>query len=592
MTDLELQEKFIEHCVTEGLVPVHKMAQARIIAESAGRQIYEVLEDIHLLSQNQLNQALSETTGVPPLDPFLESYKTLFSEETLCMISHKLAISKLVFPLWVKDGALHVVMANPTDTATIDAISKMSGFPVEAHVCYFKNVIRAVVRYYSYISGKRFEVIVKDAIDEITGKKTIIAPPSIWVEPLSEALFREVKLFPGNIEPPKEGEVAINQLVQKIIDNAIYIGASDIHIEPFADVVKVRLRRDGILDSQWYVPNEIKSYLYNRIKVMANLDLTSSNKPQDGHIPYENILPVGVDIRVATVPTEHGERIVLRLLDKNRTLLHPEAIGMEPEDQRLYQKQIQAPQGLVLLTGPTGSGKTTTIYVGLDQLNTDERCIITIEDPVEYELSGVSQVQIDPRQNFGFSNALRAILRQNPDVVLLGEIRDPESAQVAVSASSTGHLVFSTLHTNSAADAVTRLISMDADPFVLSSSLQMIVGQRLVRRLCNKCKQPIIPSQEQAVMLGLVQEGLSDETFHGPVGCDACFGHGYLGRIGVFELLAVDDAVRNMIVSQAPSIRIQQYAVENGMRTMRQDALRKAARGITSLDEVIKRTAL
>jgi type II secretory ATPase GspE/PulE/Tfp pilus assembly ATPase PilB-like protein len=592
MDTTRLQEEFIRHCVApeRDLIKSHKMSQARLIAEWTGQEIYEVLMDLQLMNLEEINAALAAVTGVPAVDPLTESFRTLYAKKTLSLVSHRIALEQRVFPLWVQNGRLHLVMANPTDDELVRAVEKMAHYPVQRHVCLGKNILRAVVRYYNLSQDKSFEAMIRDALDEIKGKKKVEPLPSIWSEPLGQALTREIRVFPAAARDaaPRDSEVGIAQIVQRIIDNAIFLGASDIHFEPFENVIKVRFRKDGILFSQWFVPNELRTHLVNRIKVMSGIDPTISKRPQEGYIAYENVLPVGVDIRVSIVPSFFGERIVLRLLDKHRGLFNPVLLGMSADDLHLFLAKIRSPQGLILMTGPTGSGKTTTIYAALSHLNTEDKCIITIEDPIEYELKGINQIQVDPRFDMGFSDAFKSILRQNPDIVLLGEIRDPESAQVAVNASSTGHLVISTLHTNDASHAVPRLLSMGCDPHVLSNSLQLVVAQRLLRRLCPHCKRPDSLGTDRLRALDLSNDDVQGGSYFAAGGCPACNQLGYLGRIGAFEMLRPDEAIRELILQKQPGLFIFRQARQTGMKTIYEDALRLAAEGITSLDEVIR----
>lgn len=591
MTYDELAKVFLDHCIKNNLIPAHKISQAQMIADVSDRDIYELLLDTQLLNIDLLNELLSKITGYPFLDPLYESIHKPYAKETLYTLSHKLAFENMIFPIKIEEGSLHLAMANPTDEQVVRTVEAVAKYPVKRYVCYFKNIMRAVVRFYTYLGGKTFEVIVTDALDEVSGKKKIEAPPSIWNEPIAKAMTREIRLFSGQQDPPREGEVAISLLVQKIINNAIYLGVSDIHIEPFEEVIKVRFRKDGVLFAQWYIPIRLQSNLVNRLKVMANMDPTAHSKPQGGYISYENIVIVGVDIRASTVPTMYGERFAMRLLDKSRTLLNPADLGLNENELKLFATKIKSPQGLILMTGPTGSGKTTTIYAALDQLNRESSSIITIEDPIEYQMLGISQIQIKPKQELGFAEVFREVLRQDPDVILLGEIRDSDSAKVAVTASSTGHLVFSTLHTNNAASSIPRLISMGTDSFVLSDTLELIIAQRLVRRLCPHCKKEDELHEDRLKELGLDAKELKDGNFFAPQGCKQCNFTGYISRIGVFELLNPNEQIREMIIHKEPSLHIERQAQESGMVNMRQDAMDKARKGIVSLDEVIRVTS-
>ncbi|MDP8256497.1 MAG: ATPase, T2SS/T4P/T4SS family [Candidatus Alcyoniella australis] len=590
----DLRDLFLNSCIEQQCLSPYKVPQAQMLAKASGKEIFDVLLDLGLLSLDQINNILSRVSGYPKLDPLVESLRHPPTKEALACVSQKVAINSRVFPLRIEDGELQLVMANPTDDSAVRAIQEMCGYPVKRFVCYPKNVLRTVARYYSAYGRKSFEELVQDGLDEVSGKRRIEPIQSIWTEPLGQALYREISLFPRQKQfeeqPPEPGEVAVSLLVRKILDNAIFLGASDVHFEPFQDVIKVRFRRDGVLFSQWFIPDLLRTNLFNRIKIIGGMNPSITRRTQSGHIKYDPARMIGVDIRASIVPTLFGERLALRLLDKGRTLLNPLTLGMEPDDLRTFMGKIISPQGLILITGPTGSGKTTTIYSALDTLNQEERCIMTIEDPIEYLMSGVSQVQIDQRNDLGYAAAFREVLRQDPNVILLGEIRDSESAEVAVSASATGHLVFSTLHTNDAAGAVQRLISMGADAFVIADSLQLIIAQRLVRRLCLHCKQPDELSEERLQQLGLSSEQLADGKYYRPVGCPRCKNMGYQGRIAVFEILQPNSELRGMINENRPARDIKQAAVKAGMRTIRCDALLKAGLGITSLDEVVRVT--
>lgn len=591
MTNNELSSVFLDYCIRNNLIPAHKISQAQMIAEVSDRDIFELLLDTQLLHVDQLNEILSKITGYPFLDPLYESIHKPFAKETLYTLSHKLAFENMIFPIKIDQGSLHLVMANPTDEAVIKKVETIAKYPVKRYICYFKNIMRAVVRFYTYLGGKSFETLVTDALDEVSGKKKIDVPPSIWTEPIAKAMTREINFFNLQPTPPSEGEVAVSLLVQKILNNAIFLGVSDIHIEPFQEVIKVRFRKDGVLFAQWYIPISLRTNIVNRLKVLAGMDPTIRNKPQSGYISYENIVIVGVDIRASTVPTMYGERFAMRLLDKSRTILNPIDLGMNTNDLKLFRTKIKSPQGLVLMTGPTGSGKTTTIYAALDQLNKEYRSIITIEDPIEYQMLGVSQIQVKQRRGLNFAEAFREVLRQDPDVILLGEIRDTDSAKVAVTASSTGHLVFSTLHTNNAANSIPRLTAMSADSYVLSDTLELIIAQRLVRRLCPHCRKEDDLHEERLSQLGMDTSETADGNYFVAQGCEHCSFTGYISRIGVFEMLNPNERIREMIIHKEPSLHIERQARETGMIVMREDALEKARKGIVSLDEVVRVTS-
>ncbi|SPC10429.1 general secretory pathway component, cryptic [Cupriavidus taiwanensis] len=384
-----------------------------------------------------------------------------------------------------------------------------------------------------------------------------------------------------------EDDAPIIRMINALLTQAAREGASDIHIEPFESSSVVRFRVDGTLRDVVRPKKALHGALISRIKIMAQLDIAEKRLPQDGRIT----LRVGgrpVDVRVSTLPTGHGERAVLRLLDKEAGRLDLAKLGMAPDTLRGFDHLIRQPHGIVLVTGPTGSGKTTTLYAALSRLDARTTNIMTVEDPVEYDLDGIGQTQVNPRIDMTFGKALRAILRQDPDVVMIGEIRDLETAQIAVQASLTGHLVLATLHTNDSASAVTRLVDMGIEPFLLSSSLLGVLAQRLVRRLCPHCKREEVIEVAEADVLHA--QGKPLQTVWHPVGCDKCGQSGYQGRMGVYELLTVDDEIRTMIHRQAPESEIKQVALAHGMHTMRGDAQRWIDSGATSLEEVLRVT--
>lgn len=382
-------------------------------------------------------------------------------------------------------------------------------------------------------------------------------------------------------------EAPIIRLINMILTQAVKRGASDIHIEPFEQRLSVRLRVDGVLAELIDPPRAIAGLIVSRIKVMAKLDIAEKRLPQDGRISLK-LANHAVDIRVSTLPSGHGERVVLRLLDKQAGRLDLAHLGMQPHTHQLLRETIHKPHGIILVTGPTGSGKTTTLYAGLGELNDKSRNILTVEDPVEYFIDGIGQTQVNSKVNMSFARGLRAILRQDPDVVMVGEIRDLETADIAVQASLTGHMVLSTLHTNTAVGAVTRLRDMGVEPFLLSSTLLASVAQRLVRLLCNDCKQAAPASDDEMSMLGLNE---SDERpmIHHPVGCPSCNGSGYLGRSGLYEIVLIDETMRQLIHDGATEDTMEKHA-RTKTQSIRDDGLRRILAGDTSIEEVLRVT--
>jgi general secretion pathway protein E len=386
-------------------------------------------------------------------------------------------------------------------------------------------------------------------------------------------------------------DAPIIKLVNHILGEAVKARASDIHIEPYQTTLKVRYRVDGLLYDLTTPPKRIHSALVSRVKVMAQLNIAEKRLPQDGRIEIR-IGDKNVDIRVSTIPTAFGERLVMRLLDKSSTILRLPDLGLAPKQLEIIDLLIRQPHGIILVTGPTGSGKTTSLYAVLSTINTPELNIITIEDPVEYQIEGIGQIQVNPKINLTFARGLRSIVRQDPDVILVGEIRDQETAQIAVQSSLTGHLVFSTLHTNDSASAITRLIDMQVEPFLISSSVLAVVAQRLVRVLCNSCKTPYTPDEAALATIGLKPEDLAGHTVYRANGCQECLRTGYHGRIGIFEIMLLDKSIQSLILSTSDSNQIKAQAVANGMITLRRDGVRKVLEGITSIEEVFRVTQM
>jgi len=380
-------------------------------------------------------------------------------------------------------------------------------------------------------------------------------------------------------------EAPIIRLVNVVLTQALRRLASDIHIEPYEKEIKVRFRIDGILYEIFSLPKRFQAHIVSRLKVMANLDIAEKRLPQDGRIKIK-VANKTVDIRISVIPMAYGERIVLRLLDKSISILGLAEMGMAQKRLEIFEKLINKNTGILLVTGPTGSGKTTTLYAALNRINSMEKNIITIEDPIEYELKGVGQIQVNPKTELTFARGLRSVLRHDPDIIMVGEIRDLETVEIAIQASLTGHLVFSTLHTNDATGALTRLVDMGVEPFLIASSLLAVLAQRLVRRICPDCKEPFHPEEATLEELGLPK----DQVFYHGRGCEACMQSGYRGRSGIFELLVMDNDTRHLLTSGADSVKMKDMAVRNGMATLFEDGLLKVKTGLTTLNEVLRVT--
>lgn len=384
-------------------------------------------------------------------------------------------------------------------------------------------------------------------------------------------------------------EAPMIKLVNLFLSQAIRARASDIHIEPYQDEVKVRYRIDGVLYNMHTLPRRFHSAITSRVKIMAKLNIAEKRLPQDGRIMIK-IADKDVDIRVSVIPTTFGERIVLRLLDKRSIFYSLEEIGLSPDKLVVINHLIRGANGIILVTGPTGSGKTTTLYAALDKINSSDKNIITIEDPVEYQLFGIGQIQVNPKIGLTFATGLRSIVRQDPDVILVGEIRDLETAEISIHAALTGHLVFSTLHTNDAPGAITRLIDMGIEPFLVASSVVAIIAQRLMRVICPSCKEPYKPERALLSEIGLTPSQLKGKTLYRGKGCSRCLGTGYRGRTGIYEILTVDDPTRSLVLKTSDSATIKAEGVKRGMMTLRDDAVRKVLDGVTTIEEVLRVT--
>jgi general secretion pathway protein E len=470
--------------------------------------------------------------------------------------------NNLLLPLKMENGRLLVAVGNPADLMAIDELQGIYGAPVECVAVPAAVVLDAINRLYARLSGSAQEVVEELEGEDLSTIATELSVPKDLLDLTDEA--------------------PVIRLLNSIIFQAVKERASDIHIEPFEREVEVRFRIDGLLYKMLTPPKVVQDALISRVKIMAGLNIAEKRLPQDGRL---RVIVAGrdVDIRVSIIPTFFGERVVLRLLDKQRGVISLADIGFAPADVRTMERLLTRTSGIILVTGPTGSGKTTTLYAALSRINSPEKNIITIEDPIEYQLKGVGQIQVNPKIDLTFANGLRSILRQDPDIIMVGEIRDGETAEIAMQASLTGHLVLSTLHTNDAATAVTRLTDMGVEPFMVASTLSAVLAQRLVRVICPHCREPYEPEREYA---GIT---LPELLYRGR-GCDKCFNLGSMGRTGIYELLLIDSELCSMIIRQVPAGVIKEYAVSRGMRTLREDGLAKAAAGITTIEEVLRVT--
>ena len=537
---------------------------------SQGRQeprerIGEILVAAGLVSPQDVLSALGEQWGIPCVAQVLPER---LNKELVMGFPLEFLRKHHVLPLVGGDGSITVAMGDPLDVKAFDGVSNVLGRPCTRVICPPEAIEHALAQCY-YHEGDSASAILEELDEDQDFTRIAMGSET-------EDLMNVANRAP------------IIKLVNTIFYQAVRSRASDIHIEPYERDVKVRFRIDGVLHDRFTPPKQYVAALVSRLKIMASLNIAERRLPQDGR----SRIKIGdneIDIRVSIIPTSGGERVVLRLLDKTSARFGIGHLGFAQETEKRFQRLVHLSHGIILLTGPTGSGKTTTLYAALSEINTEDRNILTVEDPIEYQLPGVGQMQVQPKINLTFANSLRNILRQDPDVIMVGEIRDLETAEIAIQAALTGHLVFSTLHTNDSASAVTRLLDMGIEPYLVSSSVVAIMAQRLVRIVCPNCKVSYTPGEEERVTFGiqLVQTG---ETLYRGAGCSDCVETGYKGRTGIFELLIVDDEIQELIMKRSGANVIKQTSVAKGMRTLRDDGVRKILAGDTTIEEVLRVT--
>ena len=532
-----------------------------------GRDLGDVLLEMGAVTPARWGEIQARYFGLPFVGTLNQEAVPL---DLIALLPIQFAKRHNLLPVHADDEVVTVATANPASTQPIDDLRLLFGKPIRAVVAPAPVVSEAINRAYDRASGTTAELV--SGLDEER------------LDLMATELNEPVDLLDANDEAP------IIRLVNQLIFQAVKDRASDIHIEPFERELVVRFRIDGILYDIVKPPKRFQSVIVSRVKIMAELNIAEKRLPQDGRIRTK-IAGKDVDIRVSVIPTAFGERIVMRLLDRSATLLSLDQLGLAGQNLKTVQRLIRQSHGIVLVTGPTGSGKTTTLYAALQKINSNEQNIITIEDPIEYQLANVGQMQVNPKIDLTFANGLRSILRQDPDVIMVGEIRDVETAEIAIHAALTGHLVFSTLHTNDSFGAVTRLVDMGIEPFLVSSSVIAVMAQRLVRRVCPSCRVPSAPTAEQLAEIGLTTERLGGGTINkaGP-GCAQCKQTGYRGRIGIHELLVVGDEVRGSIMKNADAATIRREATARGMPTLRADGAQKVLEGLTTIEEVMRVT--
>jgi general secretion pathway protein E len=527
-----------------------------------GERTGEALIAMSACNRHDVLAALALQQGLP----FMFGEEMPSALPVLRNLSPKYLRQYTVCPVALDGSTLTVATADPTNPLVADDLRQTLGLNIKLAVAPADAILEAIERTYGAGASTALQKIV-DGIAPTDGD----GEASEDVTVLRDMAF----------------EAPVVRLVNLLIEEAVRSEASDIHIEPFEDTLRIRYRIDGILYDQESPPRRLQAALTSRIKIMAEMNIAERRLPQDGRIRV-TLSGRRVDIRVSTVPTVHGESIVMRLLDRSSVFLPFDRLGFEEATAAAFDRLIRRPHGILLVTGPTGSGKTTTLYAALDKINGSDKKIITVEDPVEYQLKGVNQIPVRPKIGLSFASGLRHIVRQDPDVIMVGEIRDLETAEIAIQAALTGHLVFSTLHTNDAPGAVTRLEDMGAEPYLVSSVLDGVLAQRLVRRICSQCRTPHAPDPADLLAIGIT-DAAGVSLFRG-AGCEGCRGTGYRGRTGIYELLVVTEELRSLILKKAPTGAIRRLAQAHGMVTLREDGWVKARKGITTIDEILRVT--
>jgi type IV pilus assembly protein PilB len=608
-----MSAKLGEILVRENLITSQQLREALEYQRTNGGRLGSNLIKLGIISDDVITAVLSRQYGVPSIN--LELFQ--IEEETIKLISHEVALKYTVLPISKVGATLTLAMADPTNVFAMDDIKFMTGLNVEPVIASESSLQIAITKYYS--SSKAIEVVMngnddfgkiaaklarngngnKGKVDErILDSDLNVSLEKFKFEPTIgeelEVVNDDEEIDLASLAQASE-DAPVVRLVNVLMVDSLRRGASDIHVEPYEKDFRIRFRIDGVLYDVMHPPMKMRDALLSRLKIMSKLDISEKRLPQDGRIKIKVKIDNRsreLDFRVSTLPTLFGEKIVLRLLDKDKLMLDMTKLGFEAESLELFQRNISKPYGMVLVTGPTGSGKTNTLYSALQALNTPETNIMTAEDPVEFNLPGINQVQMKEQIGLNFAAALRSFLRQDPNIVLVGEIRDFETAEIAIKAALTGHLVLSTLHTNDAPSTISRMVNMGIEPFLVATSVNLIQAQRLIRRVCKDCKEEVHVPVEGLIEIGFSPEEAPEIKSYKGKGCPTCNGTGYKGRVGLYEVMEVTDELRELIIIGASAIELRRKAIELGMITLRQSGLYKLREGITTIEEVVKETVL
>ncbi|AHV99326.1 MULTISPECIES: GspE/PulE family protein [Paenibacillus] len=539
--------------VENGIISQEQLEEALVEQRKSKRKLGDLLISQGYITEQQLIEVLEFQLGIPHVSLFKYHIDPAITQ----IIPESMAKRYQVLPFMKEGGKLMVAMADPLDYFAIEDLRMSTGFRIEPAISTRDELQRAIARHYG----------MRDSMTQMMGELP------------SQEEIEETEIT--------DEDSPIVRLVNQMIQQAVQLRASDIHVDPGENNLAIRYRIDGTLRTERLIPKQMQGFITARLKIMARLNIAERRLPQDGRIKMQFDYKM-VDIRVSSLPTMHGEKIVLRLLDLSTGVKSVEHLGFSDGNAEAFKAMIGRPYGMLLITGPTGSGKTTTLYSALNQLNEESVNIITVEDPVEYQLEGINQVHVNPGIGLTFAAGLRSILRQDPNIVMVGEIRDTETAEIAIRASLTGHLVLSTLHTNDAISTISRLRDMGVEPYLIASSLIGVVSQRLVRKICTDCKETYVPSQQESIMLG--KYGLQREVMHRGRGCGSCNTTGYRGRIAIQEVLTIDDHLRQLITNSASVEELRNAAKERGLVQLMEDGFLKVSQGLTTLQEVLRET--
>jgi type IV pilus assembly protein PilB len=553
---------FTEILVKKQIISSDQVEEARALATSAGMKLPDALVKLGYLTQDQVMKAVAEFNGLQ----FVELTEVTVPAAVVEQVPESVARENIIMPLSFENGQMQIAISDPSDFETVEKLRFVLNKDIQPVLAPREQIIEAINRHYGQSETESVDSMLADFTDTAIDFQE------------SEATASGVGF--------EESDAPVVKLVNLIIQEAVSLRASDIHIEPFADRIRIRYRIDGILVERDSPPRRLLAPMLSRLKIMGSMDIAEKRRPQDGRIKV-NLANKHYDLRVSMLPTNNGQSAVMRILDRSTIQVSIKDLGFMEDDFKRFQQIIKRPNGIFLVTGPTGSGKTTTLYAALNELNRPDRKIITAEDPVEYYLPGVNQVEVKHQIGLDFQRIIRAMLRQAPNIILVGEIRDNETAEIAIQASLTGHLVFSTLHTNDAPSAVTRMVDIGVQPFLVASSVIAIMAQRLVRLVCPKCKEPDMPAAHELKSANITPEMLKEATFMRGRGCGYCNHTGYRGRKGIFEMLRMSSVMREMTFKREPAQSLRRQARLQGMRTLLEDGIIKALKGVTTLEEVL-----